>query len=122
MWLRPSPHRKHQQMEIDLTKEEWKERLAAADNAVVLDVRTPQEWADGVQPKARMLNVMDRTKFVEVTATLDKNKTYFVYCRSGARSANACQYLQAMGFEKVHNLLGGMLEWDGEVVPMNSEY
>ena len=105
-------------MDFDLTKEEWKERLAAANNAVVLDVRTPGEWAEGVQPNARMLDVMNRTKFVEVTATLDKNKTYFVYCRSGARSANACQFLQKMGFDNVYNLLGGMMEWDGEVVPM----
>ncbi len=106
---------------MDITKEEWKERLAAATDAVVMDVRTPMEWAEGVQPDARLLDVNDRTKFVEVTATLDKNKEYFVYCRSGARSGNACQYLQMQGFPKVYNLLGGMMGWDGEVVPMPTD-
>ena len=47
---------------------------------------------------------------------LDKSKNYYVYCRSGARSAKACEIMNSIGFENAYNLLGGFLEWDGEVV------
>ena len=41
---------------------------------------------------------------------------YFVYCRSGARSAQACQLMSQLGFTSTYNLLGGILEWEGEVI------
>ena len=44
---------------------------------------------------------------------LDPSKAYFVYCRSGARSARACQIMGQMGFATTFNLLGGILEWEG---------
>ena len=44
---------------------------------------------------------------------LDPSKVYFVYCRSGARSARACQIMGQMGFATTFNLLGGILEWEG---------
>jgi rhodanese-related sulfurtransferase len=47
--------------------------------------------------------------------TLDKSQTYFVYCRSGARSAQACQIFKQQGIADCYNLLGGILEWEGEI-------
>jgi rhodanese-related sulfurtransferase len=47
---------------------------------------------------------------------LDKSQTYFVYCRSGARSAQACQIFKQKGIVDCYNLLGGILEWEGEIV------
>jgi rhodanese-related sulfurtransferase len=48
-------------------------------------------------------------------SSLDKTQSYFVYCRSGARSAQACQILKQQGIENCYNLLGGILEWKGEI-------
>ena len=45
---------------------------------------------------------------------LDREKEYIIICRSGARSANVCHYLQDQGY-KVSNMVGGMLEWKGSV-------
>jgi rhodanese-related sulfurtransferase len=39
-----------------------------------------------------------------------------VYCRSGARSAKACEIMNELGFENAYNLLGGILAWNGEIV------
>jgi rhodanese-related sulfurtransferase len=47
---------------------------------------------------------------------LDKSKNYYVYCRSGARSEQACHLMSQMGFENTFNLLGGIMQWQGEVV------
>ena len=51
-----------------------------------------------------------------IKETLDKSKNYYVYCRSGARSANACAIMNELGFENAYNLLGGIIEWDGDIV------
>ena len=48
--------------------------------------------------------------------TLDKSKSYYVYCRSGARSAQAVQLMRDLGFNDTYNLLGGILEWEGGVI------
>ena len=47
---------------------------------------------------------------------LDVSKSYYIYCRSGNRSNQACAVMQQLGFEKTYNLLGGFNEWEGEVV------
>jgi rhodanese-related sulfurtransferase len=52
---------------------------------------------------------------MEGVNALDSSKTYFVYCRSGARSAQACQIFKLNGFDSCYNLLGGILEWQGEI-------
>jgi rhodanese-related sulfurtransferase len=45
---------------------------------------------------------------------LDPSKNYYVYCRSGARSAQACQLMNQMGISSAYNLLGGYMEWEGD--------
>lgn len=100
----------------NITKEEWKELLAQEENAVVLDVRTPEEWAEGIIPNAGMLNYYETDKLVATLTDMDQDKAYYVYCRSGKRSANTCQIMNQMGFETTYNLIGGMMGWDGEVV------
>ena len=47
--------------------------------------------------------------------SLDKKNSYFLYCRSGNRSAQACMYMHDKGFI-TYNLMGGMLAWDGDIV------
>lgn len=100
----------------DLTQEEWVEQLENDDNAVVLDVRTDDEVADGIIPNAIHLDIYKGQEFIDALEDLDKSKSYYVYCRSGNRSGQACQIMEELGFEKAYNLEGGMLQWTGEVV------
>ena len=45
---------------------------------------------------------------------LDKTKNYYVYCRSGNRSGQACAIMKNLGFDKAFNLQGGFMNWEGE--------
>ena len=47
---------------------------------------------------------------------LDKNKSYFIYCKAGSRSAQACSIMNQLGFEKTYNLLGGFSNWTGKKI------
>ena len=81
-------------------------RAALADpGAVVLDVRTPSEWNDGHVAGARLVDVGDPA-FASTIAGLDRSKTYYVYCRSGNRSARAIEQMRAAGFAHLHNVGG----------------
>ncbi|KAB1069078.1 rhodanese-like domain-containing protein [Tamlana haliotis] len=100
----------------DLTQEEWVEQLANDNNAVVLDVRTDAEVAEGIIENAIHIDIYKGQEFVDEIEALDKSKNYYVYCRSGNRSGKACQIMEQLGFENAYNLEGGMLEWTGDVV------
>lgn len=99
----------------ELTQEEWISQLENDDNAVVLDVRTDAEVEDGIISKAIHIDIYRGQEFIDEIEALDKSKNYYVYCRSGNRSGKACQIMQQLGFENTYNLLGGMLEWEGDV-------
>ena len=45
----------------------------------------------------------------------DKDKNYYVYCRSGNRSGQACKIMNQLGFKNAYNLIGGMMQWQGEI-------
>ncbi|MFT5217714.1 MAG: rhodanese-related sulfurtransferase [Glaciecola sp.] len=98
-----------------ISKEEWKELIQNDDSAVVMDVRTPAECSEGMQKNAIQLDLMNASAFMEGVEKLDKSKTYYVYCRSGGRSGQACQIMDSKGI-KSYNLMGGMMSWDGEIV------
>lgn len=100
----------------NLSQEEWRALIEKTDNAVILDVRTPQEWEEGCVADAEKLNFLEPALFMEGLEELDKSKTYFIYCRSGNRSGQAGMLMEQNGFNETYNLLGGMLEWDGDLV------
>lgn len=92
--------------------------LASEPDAVVLDVRTPQEFAAGHLPDAVNLDV-EAADFAGRIAELDKTKPYAVYCHSGNRSAGAVQQMLQAGFTHVNDLEGGIVAWQaagGQVV------
>ncbi|MBA3022680.1 MAG: rhodanese-like domain-containing protein [Gammaproteobacteria bacterium] len=74
----------------------------------VIDVRQMEEIAQGTVPKAEALPL--HTLPVKV-GELDKSEKLIMVCRSGARSAQACMFLQQQGFSNVFNLRGGMMAW-----------
>ena len=104
---------------MNLTQEDWIEQLEADSNAVILDVRTEDEYNDGIIASALNIDIHQGPAFISAIEALDKSKNYYVYCRSGARSAKACEIMQQMGFEKAFNLVGGMSNWKGPIVEPN---
>lgn len=89
------------------------EKLAADKEKIILDVRTPKEYAEG--HIAGAVNVDYRSKdFSAKIADLDKSKTYLVYCAVGGRSNGACEKLGKMDFPHVYNLDGGIMRWERE--------
>lgn len=76
----------------------------------LLDVRTPEEWADGIMKGAEKLNFRD-ANFRDQVSKLDRSKSYVVYCAAGGRSSKAAQIMVDLGFKSVHNLDGGMGAW-----------
>ncbi|KJD31390.1 rhodanese [Tamlana nanhaiensis] len=100
----------------DLSQDEWQEQLVDDANAVILDVRTDAEVADGIIPNAIHIDIYKGQEFINEIEKLDKSKNYYVYCRSGNRSGQACKIMDELGFENAYNLEGGMLQWTGDVV------
>ena len=90
----------------------WK---ANKDNAgfVVLDVRTAGEVKEVRSPNAVNIDIRSN-EFAAKAAKLDKERTYLVHCRSGARSQTALKALQKLGFLKLYHLDGGMMAWEKE--------
>ena len=99
----------------DLTQQEWAEQLANDNNAVILDVRTESEVDEGSIPNALNIDIYQGQNFIFDLEELDKNKNYYVYCRSGSRSGQACAIMNQLGFENAYNLMGGILKWTGEL-------
>jgi rhodanese-related sulfurtransferase/thioredoxin-related protein len=85
-------------------------RLAADKENVILDVRTPAEFAAGHLPGAVNLDV-NAADFSAKAASLNKSKTYLVHCASGVRSVKACKNLARLDFPKLYNLTGGFRAW-----------
>ena len=83
-----------------------------AAGAVLLDVRTPQEYREGHIPGSQNVPLQQLDKVEEVTE--NKDTVLYVHCRSGARSRQAVSLLQAMGYTNVHNI-GGIAAYSGKV-------
>ena len=99
----------------DLSQEEWTEQLAKDENAFILDVRTDDEVAEGYIPNSTHIDIYLGQGFIDELNKLDKSKNYYVYCRSGNRSGQACAIMNSIGFENTLNLEGGFMNWEGEV-------
>ncbi len=76
----------------------------------ILDVRTPEEWAEGTIKGAIKINYYD-DDFQSQLSKLDKNKPVYVYCKSGGRSGKAAKQMEKMGFITIYNLDGGISAW-----------
>jgi rhodanese-related sulfurtransferase len=95
---------------------EFSAKIAEA-GVVILDVRTPAEFAEGYIEGARLIDFQSGN-FENEIATLDKNATYAVYCRSGNRSGQAVKVMQDAGFTNVFNMNGGVIDWANAGLPL----
>lgn len=97
-----------------ISAKEAKARMDSGDAAVILDVRTPGEFAEKHIPGA--ISLPNETIGNQPPAELpDRNAEILVYCRSGNRSAQAAKKLAAMGYTKLYDF-GGIRDWPYETV------
>ena len=90
---------------------EFKEAYSSSKQPVLIDVRTAGEFTSGSIPGAKNIDIMS-ADFQKQIASLDRSKDYFLFCRSGNRSGQACSVMAAKGFN-VYNLKGGVGAWPG---------
>ncbi len=96
--------------------DELKGRLDAGEQVVLIDVREPEEWAQGTIPGAHTVprGVLEGA----VDAQVPRDATVVLYCAAGNRSALAGRSLKEMGFARVENLEGGFAGWQAAGLPV----
>lgn len=82
----------------------------------ILDVRTPEEWSEGMIEGATTYNFYE-DNFADQLRTLPKDQPVYVYCAAGGRSSEAAKVMSEMGFREVYNLDGGIGEWKARGLP-----
>ena len=99
---------------MDLNQKDWNNQLD--NDSVIIDVRTPEEFEIYRIPDSINIDFNNPVFFIEEIQKLNKDTSYFIYCRTGVRSANSCLLMKELGFDRTHNLLGGIVEWSGETI------
>lgn len=89
------------------------EKLIAGKKVVIIDVRTPDEFAAGHIAGAKNINLNGRD-FQEKIEKLDKDQAYLVHCAVGMRSARACKKMSELQFKTLYDLKGGINAWKKE--------
>jgi rhodanese-related sulfurtransferase len=100
---------------INLSETDWVKLHDESEESVIIDVRTDDEFNTGFIEGAVNIDFYMGNKFISEIDKLDKSKSYFIYCKSGARSGQTCELMKQKGFKKVYNLEGGILGWTGEL-------
>jgi len=101
---------------MDLSQEQWWFNYQQDKNAVVLDVRTIEEFENGIIPNAINIDIYKGQGFIYKIEELDKTKNYYVYCHAGTRSRQACNIMNQLDIQNAFNLEGGISNWDGPIV------
>lgn len=109
---------------VGLKAQEWVlsadafEKNALADSVQLLDVRTAGEFASGHLPHALQADWTNKSQFTDRVQYIDKNKTIYVYCLAGSRSAAAAAWMRQNGFQRVYELQGGINAWKAAGKPV----
>lgn len=98
---------------MDMSGSDFASAIRNYNDAVVIDVRTPEEFTVGRIPGAINMDIT-RGDFESWVDDLDKDKTYLIYCRGGNRSIAACMIFGKKGLRSC-NLAGGIYSWNGEM-------
>ena len=104
----------------DLSAPQFRQMLDQPENGadiVLLDIRTPGEYKAGHIRGSVLLDYYARD-FIDQLKTLDREKTYLVYCRSGNRSAKSLSVFNQLGFRQVYHLKTGIRGWQRETYPL----
>jgi thioredoxin len=95
----------------------FSEKMKATPNAVLLDVRTPEEFSKE-NIEGALLADWNSDDFQRRIEAIDKNAPVFVYCLSGGRSSSAAAAMRKQGYKEVYELQGGMLKWKSAGLPV----
>jgi len=105
--------------EWETTSVDLKKRIDAGDDVFILDVREPNEYQICRIPGAVLIPLGELPRRY---AELPKDKDIVAHCKMGGRSAKAQEFLQSVGFKRVKNLRGGILDWIDKVDPSQPKY
>lgn len=95
----------------EISAKELQEKLEKGESLYLIDVREEDEVSQGIIPGAKHIRL---SEIPERMNELDKDKHYYMVCRSGGRSGRATEFLKEQGYQ-VTNMSGGMLAWEGDV-------
>jgi rhodanese-related sulfurtransferase len=98
---------------------ELHDRQARGDRPLLLDVRSPDEWAICRIEGARLVPLQTLPEHLD---QLDRSAEIVVYCHTGRRSAMATAFLRREGFARAENLTGGIAAWAAEIDPAMPRY
>lgn len=101
----------------DLTSEQFKAKLESTPDAVLLDLRTPDELKKGMLNNAVHIDYFNKN-FEDQIKALDKDKVYFIYCAGGGRSGETKELMEKEGFKAVYNLSEGFDGWKKKKMPV----
>lgn len=100
-----------------INAEEFAEAVKSDTTAVIIDVRTAEEYAEGHLEGALNIDIKNEAEFDNCIKDLKKSCTYYVYCRSGRRSHKAATKIQAAGFKAI-DMEGGIIAWKDAKLPV----
>ena len=101
---------------VNLNVSEFSQKITEPD-VIILDVRTPEEFASGHIEGA--LNIdFNSGDFANEITRLNPSENYAIYCRSGSRSGQAASIMHKAGFHDVSNLNGGVIDWTNAGLPL----
>ena len=97
------------------------ENLNRDKDGILIDVRTPVEFKKGHLPHSLLIDIYNPA-FTEEVKKLDREKNYYIYCRSGSRSFHAGKYMLSIGFKNVSHLKPGIIGWYGPIEKSSSNW
>lgn len=103
----------------NVTADEAAAMLDANPDLVVLDIRTPDEFAGGHLPRAVNIDYM-ADGFADAIAELDKDAVYLMHCASGGRSTKSLEAFQSAGFKHLSHLDSGVMGWNAAGLPLEN--
>lgn len=106
-----------EETETLISVSQFEEKIKEDKSIVILDVRTPGEFSEGYIAGAINKDYMNEN-FLNEIESLDKQKTYVVYCQGGGRQKNAADQLKSLGFENIYLLEGGFNAWQEQSKPI----
>ena len=100
----------------DISVEQARSLIESKPNLVIVDVRTPEEYATGHIERA--VNLCSECNAQLLLDNLNPEDEILLYCRTARRSSNAMRILNENGYEKVYNMLGGIVTWKDAGYPV----
>ena len=101
---------------MNLDQSSWEKQAIKDKKGTIIDVRTFEEFEISRIPNSMNIDFYNPQNFMLEIEKLDKDNNYYVYCRTGVRSANSCALMKELGFKNTFNLVGGIVEWKGKLI------